>query len=174
MLGRVIGGPQTARARASQAAALAPLFPAFNGVIISLDCTLLDNEALSDESPGAEAAGAAAPQPRHMIPRAWHCTACGASVCKVLRMGLLSLFDGKADIVDLVLQHYELSTGAALVRNLIFEVAADILPSRAIHTPPPQEPKDQCSLSPFEFPRSCGQVMRARARTHTHTHRYLS
>ncbi len=45
-----------------------------------------------------------------MTPCACHCAACRAAghgnTCVVLRMGLLSLFDGKADIVDLVLRHY--------------------------------------------------------------------
>ena len=47
---------------------------------------------------------------RHMTPCACHCAACRAAghgnVCVVLRMGLLRLFHGKADIVDLVLRHY--------------------------------------------------------------------
>ena len=56
------------------------------------------------------AASAAAPEPRHMAPCVCHCAACRAAgngnVCVVLRMGLLRLFHGKADIVDLVLRHY--------------------------------------------------------------------
>ena len=48
--------------------------------------------------------------PRHMTPCACHCAACRAAghgnKCVVLRMGLLRLFHGEADPVDLVLQHY--------------------------------------------------------------------
>jgi len=54
--------------------------------------------------------GAAGSAPRHMTPCACHCAACRAAghgnKCVVLRMGLLRLFHGKADIVDLVLRHY--------------------------------------------------------------------
>ena len=54
---------------------------------------------------------AGAPQPRHMMPCACHCAACraaghGGGACVVLCAGLLALFDGKADVVDLVLRHY--------------------------------------------------------------------
>jgi len=69
---------------------------------------------------GAAAAAGSAPRPRsraprvpqpcHMTPCACHCAACRAaghgSACVVLRTGLLRLFHGKADIVDLVLRHY--------------------------------------------------------------------
>ena len=54
--------------------------------------------------------GAAGSAPRHMTPCACHCAACRAAghgnKCVVLRMGLLHLFHGEADPVDLVLQHY--------------------------------------------------------------------
>jgi hypothetical protein len=46
----------------------------------------------------------------HMTPCACHRAACRAAghgnTCVVLRIGLLHLFDDKADIVDLVLRHY--------------------------------------------------------------------
>ena len=54
--------------------------------------------------------GAAGSAPRHMTPCACHCAACRAAghgnQCVVLRIGLLRLFHGEADPVDLVLQHY--------------------------------------------------------------------
>ena len=54
---------------------------------------------------------AGAPQPRHMAPCACHCAACraaghGDGACVVLCVGLHALFDGKVDVVDLVLRHY--------------------------------------------------------------------
>ena len=59
--------------------------------------------------------GAAGSAPRHMTPCACHCDACRAAghgnTCVLLRMGLLRLFDGKSDIVDLVLRHYHGSSG---------------------------------------------------------------
>jgi hypothetical protein len=60
---------------------------------------------------GAPQNGAAGSAPRHMTPCACHCAACRAAghgnLCVVLRMGLLRLFHGKADIVDEgVLRHY--------------------------------------------------------------------
>ena len=47
----------------------------------------------------------------HMAPCACHCAACraaghGDGACVVLCAGLHALFDGKADVVDLVLRHY--------------------------------------------------------------------
>ena len=45
-------------------------------------------------------------QPRHMTPCACHCAACHANTCVMLRVTLLRVFDGKADIVDLILRHY--------------------------------------------------------------------
>jgi hypothetical protein len=51
--------------------------------------------------------GAAGSAPRHMTPCACHCAACRAAgglhgnTCVFLRMGLLRLFHGKTDIVDL-------------------------------------------------------------------------
>ena len=54
--------------------------------------------------------GAVGSAPRHMTPCACHCAACRAAghgnKCVVLRKGLLRLFHGEADPVDLVLQHY--------------------------------------------------------------------
>ena len=59
--------------------------------------------------------GAAGSAPRHMTPCACHCAACRAAghgnTCVLLPMGLLRLFDGKSDIVDLVLRHYRGSSG---------------------------------------------------------------
>ena len=54
---------------------------------------------------------AGAPQPRHMTPCACHCAACRAAghgnacQCVEIRRALLRRF-GKADVVDLILQHY--------------------------------------------------------------------
>ena len=60
--------------------------------------------------PRARRDGAAGSAPRHMTPWACHCAACRAAghgnTCVLLRMGLLKLCHGKADIVDLVLRHY--------------------------------------------------------------------
>ena len=55
--------------------------------------------------------GAAVSAPRHMTPCACHCTECLGNTCVLLRMGLLRLFDGKSDIVDLVLRQYHRSSG---------------------------------------------------------------
>jgi hypothetical protein len=59
--------------------------------------------------------GSAGSAPRHMTPCACHCAACRAAghgnTCILLRMGLLRLFDGKSDIVDLVLRHYHGASG---------------------------------------------------------------
>ena len=65
--------------------------------------------AAARNAPQNGAAGAL--QPRHMTPCACHCTACRAAghsdgACVVLCAGLHALFDGKADVVDLVLRHY--------------------------------------------------------------------
>ena len=54
---------------------------------------------------------AGTPQPRHMTPCACHCAACraaghGDGACVVLCAGLHALFDGKADVVDMVLRQY--------------------------------------------------------------------
>jgi len=54
---------------------------------------------------------ASAPPLSHMTPCACHCAACraaghGNGACVVLCAGLHTLFDGKADVVDLVLRHY--------------------------------------------------------------------
>ena len=58
--------------------------------------------------------------PRHMTPCVCHCAACRAAghgnKCVVLRMGLLRLFDGKSDIVDLVLRHYHGASGCDTAR----------------------------------------------------------
>ena len=56
-------------------------------------------------------APAGASRCRHMTPCACHCAACraaghGDGACVVLCAGLHALFDGKADVVDLVLRHY--------------------------------------------------------------------
>ena len=68
-----------------------------------------DATAEARSAPQNGAAGA--PQPRHMMPCACHCAACraaghGDGVCVVLCAGLHALFDGKADVVDLVWRHY--------------------------------------------------------------------
>ncbi len=63
--------------------------------------------------------GAAGSAPSHMSPCACHCAACAChcgaagkgNTCVVLRKGLLRQFDGKADIVDLILRHYHGSSG---------------------------------------------------------------
>jgi hypothetical protein len=59
--------------------------------------------------------GSAGSAPRHLTPCACHCAACRAAghgnTCVVLRMGLLRLFHGKSDIVDLVLRHYHRVNG---------------------------------------------------------------
>ena len=52
-----------------------------------------------------------ATQPSHMTPCVCHCAACraaghGNGACVLLCAGLHDLFDGKADVVDLVLRHY--------------------------------------------------------------------
>ena len=67
------------------------------------------------------AAGAAAPQPGHMAPCACHCAACRAAghngtACVFLCAGLHDLFDGKADIVDVVLRQYHGACGWATAR----------------------------------------------------------
>ena len=63
-----------------------------------------DATAEARSAPQNGAAGA--PQPRHMMPCACHCAACGDGVCVVLCAGLHALFDGKADVVDLVFENY--------------------------------------------------------------------
>ena len=68
-----------------------------------------DVTSAAGSAPQEGAAGA--PQPRHMAPCACHCAACGAAghgdgACVVLCAGLHALFDGRADVVDLVLRHY--------------------------------------------------------------------
>ena len=67
------------------------------------------------------AAGSAAPQPGHMAPCACHCAACRAAghngtACVFLCAGLHDLFDGKADIVGVVLRHYHGACGWATAR----------------------------------------------------------
>jgi len=56
-----------------------------------------------------ESENGATPQHRHMMPCACHCEACRAlghgNTCVVLRLGLMRLFHGKADIVDQILRH---------------------------------------------------------------------
>ena len=64
---------------------------------------------------------AGAPQPRHMAPCACHCAACraaghGDGACVVLCVGLHALFDGKADVVDLVLRQLQPLNKKALLR----------------------------------------------------------
>ena len=58
--------------------------------------------------------------PEHMTPCACHCAACRAAghgnACVVLRVGLLRLFRGKTDIVDLVLRHYRGASGWGAAR----------------------------------------------------------
>ena len=59
------------------------------------------------ESAPQNGAAAGAPQPCHLTPCACHCAACraaghGNGACVVLCAGLHALFDGKADVVDLV------------------------------------------------------------------------
>ena len=70
----------------------------------------LRGEAAPAHAGSAPQNGAAGNAPRHMTPCACHCAACRAAghgnKCVVLRMGLLRLFHGEADPVDLVLQHY--------------------------------------------------------------------
>ena len=67
-------------------------------------------EAAPAHAGSAPQNGAAGSAPRHMTPCACHCAVCRAAghgnKCVVLRMGLLRLFHGEADPVDLVLQHY--------------------------------------------------------------------
>jgi len=68
-----------------------------------------DATAEARSAPQDGAAGA--PQPRHMMPCACHCAACraaghGDGACVVLCAGLHALFDGKADVVDVLLRHY--------------------------------------------------------------------
>jgi len=68
-----------------------------------------DATAAARSAPQNGAAGA--PQPSHMTPCACHCAACraaghGDGACVVLCAGLHALFDGKADVADLVLRHY--------------------------------------------------------------------
>jgi len=58
-----------------------------------------------------------APQHRHMTPCVCHCAACradghGIGACVVLCAGLHDVFDGKADVVDLVLRHGAAHSGA--------------------------------------------------------------
>ena len=69
-------------------------------------------EQLAPAQPAGSApqtGAAGAPQPRHMTPCACHCAACRAAghggkhgACVVLCAGLHDLFDGKADVVELV------------------------------------------------------------------------
>ena len=71
--------------------------------------------AAARSAPQKVAAGA--PQPSHMTPCACHCAACRAAghsngACVILCAGLHDLFDGKADVVDLVLRHYYSNYGA--------------------------------------------------------------
>ena len=60
--------------------------------------------------------GAARSAPHHMTPCACHCAACHGNTCVVLRMGLLRLFQDKADIVDLVFRHYHGASGWGTAR----------------------------------------------------------
>eukprot|EP00802_Teleaulax_amphioxeia_P006472 Tamp_06476.p2 GENE.Tamp_06476~~Tamp_06476.p2 ORF type:complete len:291 (+),score=69.52 Tamp_06476:628-1500(+) len=46
-----------------------------------------------------------------MTPCACHCAACHGNACVMLRVPLLRVFDGKADIVDLILRHYHGANG---------------------------------------------------------------
>ena len=64
---------------------------------------------------------AGVPQPRHMTPCVCHCAACraaghGDGACVVLCAGLHALFDGKADVVDLVFENYYGACGWGTVR----------------------------------------------------------
>ena len=68
-----------------------------------------------------DGAAADAAQPRHMTPCGCHCAAClaaghGNGACVVLCAGLHVLFDGKADVVDLVLRHYYGACGWSTAR----------------------------------------------------------
>ncbi len=58
-------------------------------------------------------APARAPLRGHMVPCVGHCAACRGGACAVLRQGLLRLFDGKADVVDLVLHYHGTRPGNA-------------------------------------------------------------
>ena len=60
--------------------------------------------------------GAARSAPHHMTPCACHCAACHGNTCVVLRMGLLRLFQDKADIVDLVFRLYHGASGWGTAR----------------------------------------------------------
>ena len=72
-----------------------------------------------------------------MTPCACHCAACRAAghgnTCVLLPMGLLRLFDGKSDIVDLVLRHYHGSSGwdtarfDAEIRSVQYGPAGDVI-----------------------------------------------
>ena len=78
-----------------------------------------DATAEARSAPQNGAAGA--PQPRHMTPCACHCAACraaghGDGACVVLCVGLHALFDGKADVVDLVLRQLQPLNKKALLR----------------------------------------------------------
>ena len=78
-----------------------------------------DATAEARSAPQNGAAGA--PQPRHMTPCACHCAACraaghGDGACVVLCAGLHALFDGKADVVDLVFENYYGACGWGTVR----------------------------------------------------------
>ena len=77
---------------------------------------LAEDGAAAGSAPHNGAAGA--PQTRHMTPCVCHCAACCAAghgnVCVVV--GLLRLFHGKADIVDLVLRQYHGASGWGTAR----------------------------------------------------------
>ena len=73
--------------------------------------TLGQRDATAEARSAPQNGAAGAPQPRHMTPCACHCAACraaghGDGACVVLCAGLHALFDGKADVVDMVLRHY--------------------------------------------------------------------
>jgi len=86
-----------------------PCAPSFRGRAPKCSACRPDATAAAKSAPQNGAAGA--PQPSHMTPCACHCAACraaghGDGACVVLCAGLHTLFDGKADVVDLVLRHY--------------------------------------------------------------------
>ena len=70
-----------------------------------------ERDATAEARSAPQNGDAGVPQPRHMTPCVCHCAACraaghGDGACVVLCAGLHALFDGKADVVDVVLRHY--------------------------------------------------------------------
>ena len=83
---------------------------ALNGPLYVL-CRFLSRQPSDLVLLSMQEGAAGAPQPRHMTPCACHCAAClaaghgNACQCVEIRRALLRRF-GKADVVDLILQHY--------------------------------------------------------------------